>query len=296
MALVVTAAACSSGAHRGDEGTTAPTQSPVTVVAAQSRAHAEQLAATVLRRVVLPSSARLYRGAVPKLLVGPFQRPAVPTLVDVPRIWTVPESPLTVVAFLKAQRPPGLSVGTAVGTETLRGRAIVWSLGAFAVGSFGPDIDSAELEESVAAAPQGSYVRADALVVWLSARNDDEHVSAADRVVTLTRQSAFARGGTPATRHLVVTDQKQVARLAAIFNALPTALGGVSNCVNDLGVTYTIAFSTTVTARPDIVVTAGVCNYQIEVHGRRATGLKTNALATAAAALLGMKGSGVFSP
>ena len=70
----------------------------------------------------------------------------------------------------------------------------------------------------------------------------------------------------------------------------------MSGCVNDLGVTYTIAFSTTVKARPDIVVTAGVCEYQIEVHGHRATGLQTNPLATAAAALLGIKGSDVFSP
>ena len=94
----------------------------------------------------------------------------MPTLVDASHIWTVPESPAAVVAFLKAQKPPGLSVGSAVGTESLHGRAIVWSLGAYPVDSFGADIDSAELEESVAAAPHGSYVRADALVVWLSAR------------------------------------------------------------------------------------------------------------------------------
>ncbi len=219
-----------------------------------------------------------------------YQGAAFTTIVDQSRIWLVPESPAAVVAFLRAQKVPDFVDSGGVATGGVGGHTNVWVLTATALRSFGADIDRVQLEQSVAAAPHGSYVRADAIVVWLPPRDDDEHVSDADHVVTLSRRSPSS------TRHLVVTDPKQVARLAAIFNALPTALGGPSNCSLDSGVSYTIAFSTTATASPDFVVTAGICEYQITVHGKPATGLQTNALTTAAAALLGIKGSGVFSP
>jgi hypothetical protein len=282
VALVAGGAACRSDAHEG--------------AATQRRAHAEQVAETVLRHVVVPSSARAYHDAIPASIASPLSRPSFPTLVDQSHIWIVPESPAVVVAFLQAQRTPDFVDSGGVATSGVGGHTTEWGLSATALRSFGSDIDRVQLLQSVAAAPHGSYVRADAIVVWLPPRDHDEHVSDADRVVTLSRQSPSAPVGKPKTRRLVVTDQKQVARLAAIFNALPTALGGWSNCGLDQGVSYTIAFSTAATARPDVVVTAGVCVYSIDVHGHRATGVQTDALATAAAALLGIKGSAVYSP
>jgi hypothetical protein len=295
--LVLPAAACTgSPRHIGVDPSTSPATSVSTVaVTAQRRGHAEQVAATLLNRAVLPPGARLYRGVVPKHLASPFSQPRLMNLVVRSRLWVVPEPPSAVVAFLRSHTIFGLRMDSALGMSSQDGRVVVWNLSGKPTSSFGADLADVELQESVAAKPGGSFVRVDALAVWLNPRETDEYVPASDHVVTISRRVTIGAAAQRSARRLVVTDPRPVVRLAKIFDGLPVAIVGFRGCVADFGVVYTIAYSTTVSARPDVVVTAGACLSKVVVRDRNAAGLQTYALAEAAARLLDIKGY-IFRP
>jgi hypothetical protein len=298
--LVVTAAGCIGHSHGGDDPTTSAAPTPGISTVAQRQTHAAKVASDLLARVVVPAGARVFHGVVPELLKAPATRPAVSEIgqpdhvVDRANIWMVPESPTAVVTYLKAHRVAGtISTGPG-GLLSDRGQVLERNLVFDAANSFGSDLTDIELQESVTPTSGGSLVRADAVAVWLSPRDADEFVPASDHVVTISRATTIPP--IKPARRIVVTNRAEVAHLASIFNTLPVELDSVRSCPADQGVSYTIAYSTTVSAHPDVVVTAGVCLSKIVVRGHTATGLQTGTLLIAAANLLHISASAMFTP
>ena len=173
MALVVAALLLSAGCDPAKE----PRQPPVAGQAAKvsreskeskesNRRAAEREASRLLSLVQLPPGASPLTGAPAALSGAGLGTPMVSTLVDRERFWTVPMSFADLTAWVRAHPPQGnpAATGSASGSGP-QGRTAGFGY----AGGTSSAWASAQLELGLApAAERGhSYLRADAVVVWL---------------------------------------------------------------------------------------------------------------------------------
>lgn len=264
VALVVVAAiAWASGAHRANDGGAA-----ATIPAATATALANQL----VERTPLPTGATRYGGAPPAIIDHPWENVQTPNLVDVHEVWIVPAADATVLAFVRAQKLPGMPATGCCGTSGGPNFHIDNV-------TFGPttpfpktgSIVSAQVLVTVTArTATTTWVRVDAQVVWRARRDPATLVPAADRVITLTAVPEPTDAPTP--RPLVVTDATNVRRLGHLFNTLPVAVPGADGCGRiDDGTDYTVAFRRNLTAEPDVTATLTCSIVTAHASGRQVT-------------------------
>jgi hypothetical protein len=257
-------------ANHGDASATKARQ------AAPKRA-AERLAAQLRDSAVLPSGAKPTTAAPPNILSAPLESLSSPNLVDVHGLWIVAEPSEQVVGFLRTHAPHGMANGaccaTAGGPD---GRAEMVQFVEPANGLPSSDITEAQIQVSVTS----SWVRVDAQAVWRARRDPAERVPATDHIVTITLDTSNDR-----PRPIVVSDRNAVNRLESSFNHLFVAVPAVSNGCG-FEPTYTVRFSTTRTARPDVVATLFCGGARVTVGGHASATLDASAFTSQIAAVI----------
>jgi hypothetical protein len=163
VALIASLALAGCGGSGADLGTAAPSLSAAPQT---GRAAAEREAARLLALVTPPPDAAPISEA-PSGLTEPATKPNVDSLVDQARVWRLAMSFDEASAWISVQRPGGMtSSGNATasdhGTLVLNSRQFD--------APAGPSWDSSQLQLAVAAdGPDRSFLRADGLVVWVTA-------------------------------------------------------------------------------------------------------------------------------
>jgi hypothetical protein len=189
---------------------------------------AQRDAQRLLSLVVLPPGAE--RLAVsPTGLQSAFSIPGTQALVDKHRLWRVPESLARVVAFEHAHPPRGSRLSQRSAGTGMRG------LG-FTLPARAGRLSSRNLLVSMASIGGGwTGLRADAQVVWVAARPQNEVVPASVREIDVRRLHGASRS---------VTDPRKVTRIIRWFDALPIVQPNTYYCPAMLGprVIATFAF------------------------------------------------------
>jgi hypothetical protein len=192
----------------------------------------------------LLAAIRLPAGAVPalrdpsasRLLASPPIRPGATNLVDVHRSWIVPGDPASVLSWFDGHAPARSRASASGELDTPQGVAIAWR--GFLFGPATSSFSDRELIVTVArGSPGGTAVRADAQVVWVTARPSWERVPANARVVTITVDEPGGRS----SRTLTVTGAP-VRRIIKLVNALGAAQPGAINCPADRGPLVSLVF------------------------------------------------------
>lgn len=205
VALAATTAANKRAAQRQAPALLASLQLPVGAVAVSRDPSAGRLLATA------PSAA------------------ATANVVDLHRFWVVPGDPASVLAWFRAHPPGGSQANLNGESATPRGLATAWS--GFWSGPATSSLSDRELIVTVARAPSGgTAVRADAQVVWVTARPSWEQVPRGARVVTVTSRRLGRETSNPVT----VTGAT-FAEIAKRVDALPAAQPGAVACPIDSG-------------------------------------------------------------
>jgi len=193
VALCVAAAGCGTARiPAGPPAVPAAARTGPAATVAGNRAAARAEAARLLPLARVPAGA-VRAGHPPRSLPGPgMGRPAATSLVDRFEVWRVPLPFAAARTWLSAHRPPGLhSDGTSSSGNAVTGRTTM--AGISYRGPAGPAWQSADLEIAAApAGPHASFIRVDAVVVWLDPRPVRSGPGAHPVRVTLA-------GGCPAT-------------------------------------------------------------------------------------------------
>jgi hypothetical protein len=251
-----------------------------------SRAEALALARQLLSRLALPPGARAARmPVVPRLLRQPASSIAAIGLVDVHRLFSLPQRPPAVQRFLLTHAPASMRryehgeesspAGTQMQDVSYEPRSVPGG------------IFRAQLVAAVVPGPGAtSLLRADAEVVWFPRRTAVEHLDPASfrRVIV----SARVLNPRPSTVTRVITSPAVIARLAGLLNGLPAAPGLGMSCPAML-TTYRVKFSAGAGRAPETTATAAGClTDQITVNGKAQPALwdRSERLAAAASKLL----------
>lgn len=201
-------------------------------------------------------------------VTGPI---GVTNMVDVYRLYTLPVSMLAAAAFLAAHSPAGMKAeGT--GSGSVRGVATERD---FSYGLNKPPrgFSSVELVDTVVPAPHGgSFLRADAQVIWYPPRSAAEYLNPRDYRAVQVDTVLYSRGGNdfngkPVTRTL--TARSVIARLARFVNSLPASPGspGGFGCLPQSDGQLTFE---PVAGQPKVVVYATGCGTDtVSVGGAR---------------------------
>lgn len=207
-----------------------PAQATPRPSTASNRALARAVANTLLGQVAPPAGARVVssdpeRPSVNPWLGLPATRPASPLAVDLGRFWRVPGDPKSVIDWISAHPPAGLTKsGQSAGAD--HGTTRFWGV-TFTARSIPGRISQAQLSVGVTAADGGgTALRADAVVVWMIPRPAGERVPAGVRSV-LVSVDHYGRG---AFKAATVTAPGKVARLVAYVNSRQLAQPGAINC------------------------------------------------------------------
>ena len=231
-------------------------------------------AASLLRKLTLPSGATPSTGEPTgddgALAAPAMGRPATPNAVDDHAWWVLPDSPDSVLAYVKAHPPAGstaFSSGTGGGgsqpTESSIG--LGWPPITGELGTRWLIVGAVQLANG------STGVRADSEVVWITPRPPSERVPRRARRVVVTN----TRGGTVVQGPFTVTSRAMVARIVSLLNGLPAWQPGVYSCPADFGWRVRVAFYGTVAASsvPPLavaVVTPTGCGVvQLSLAGKR---------------------------
>ncbi len=251
-----------------------------------SRAEALALARQLLSRLALPPGARPARmPVVPRLLRQPASSIAAIGLVDVHRLFSLPQRPSAVQHFLLTHVPASMrryELGGDISPAGTQLRDVGYEPRSVPGGIF-----RAQLVAAVVPGPGAtSLLRADAEVVWFPRRTAAEHIDPASfrRVIV----SARVLNPRPHTVTRVITSPAVIARLAGLLNGLPAAPGLSMSCPAML-TTYRVKFSAGAGREPETTATAAGClTDQITVNGKAQPALwdRSGRLVTAASKLL----------
>jgi hypothetical protein len=197
-------------------------------------AHGPVLARAVARSLLdalrVPSYAILL-GSVPRSSpIGSVSaRLATPNLVDVHRIWRVPGSPRKILAILRHSHPSGLTIngGGSSGKHGFGEREVeyLWyvTFQAQPVRALGSEV----LAISMTAAPgDGTLLRADGVVVWLSGRPSTERVPAGVSSIEVARGPTYKQ----MTLHRTIRAVGSVRRIITAIDTLPIVQPGTWVC------------------------------------------------------------------
>lgn len=220
---------------------------------------ARRLAQRMLAEAPVPKGAASSR-SVPSVLAEPFMRPAVSTLIDLHRVWSVPSPSGSTYAYLQGHPPPGVSKNT-IGEEglakTLAGstQSLAWQLA-----EPGTDIQSATLLATVASdGAKRSWLRVDAQVVWYPKKNPAERVPTSAKVLTIEAET-LGRPAKPVAAPVVVSNAAEVDKVARVIDHLPPAVPGGTSCPSAT-MQYRLSFSTSSGSHPGLVATEGICGF-----------------------------------
>lgn len=216
--LVMSAAACSSS---GKPGSAVPSHSQGSPSAASNRAAAHREAARLLSLVRLPRGAHPLSAAPPHA-DSAMGVPAATSLVDDKRYWAVPMSFNDTVAWFKAHPPKGHLKSDGSGSGSGPGYQ---ESGTEYAGASNPAWQSADLSLNVTSADTGrSYVRADAIVVWLDPQPIRDtslgrriHFSAADGCPKHDRGTPDVRNSGPGLDSAMLPAEQPVRALLCVY-------------------------------------------------------------------------------
>ena len=260
-----------------------PAQSPRTTARALRRVEppkptprdaAIALSKIMAAAVVLPPGSVPSGEALPPELRGPWLVPAGGHLVSTRRAWSVPMDPDALVAFLKANTPPGLIQS---GFSRILARPNNVLLVVEQLGAQPAHVAIAGIEIAVEAHGGGSLVNVSAGAQWAVLRPAAEIVGARDRVVVISEILYPHPLTGHAPRRVVVTGAKEAAIVRAFDaqNVSPTgdAAGGCF-ALGANAVSYRVAFAASVNARPDVVALIAPCTpVTVTVGGRKSVSL-----------------------
>jgi hypothetical protein len=265
----------------GELGSAAP---GIPAPPAGSRAEANALARALLSRLLLPAGTRrLPPTPAPPFLSQPGEEPADSALLDEHRFYAVTEPPAALSGYLMAHVPHGM---TSLGTSQSSGPGEPTTLGVgyYLARPVPAGIYSAQVNLTmVPDGSGGSWLRADAQVIWYPARSAAEYIDPARfHVLTMT---VTVYGRKVHTIHKVVTSQADIARLAEALDRSPAEPPVAFNCPATF-VTYRLALSVSRHSRPVVVISAnaiGCGGTAITVDGRPQPGLADDGAVAAAA-------------
>jgi len=293
LAAVALLAACGSvaapivsGPHVHPGGTRLVLASPGPP--AGSRAEAVTLARRMLSRLRMPAGARRLPPPVPRPLREPDLWAGAAAALDLHQLFE-PRQPVgAVAAGLMAQVPAGMSLGSTgalVEPAGVASREVGYAARQVPAGVY-----AAQLVVTVASARSGgSWVRADAQVIWFPPRTAAEYIDLARyHVLAIAVEIASPRQHTV---HKVVTSRAVISRLAGALNRAPVQPVAVPNCPAIFAY-YRLAFAVSRHSRPGVVVlaTRGPCGgAQIRAGGQQQPPLEDDgAVVTAVDRLLGV--------
>jgi hypothetical protein len=221
----VALAGCSGVGHdTGDAITVAHlSQSPAQL--------AESDAASMLAAFVPPPGA--VRSAPIMVLPSPPELPATPDGVLRTGWWYVAGQPSAELAWVRAHRPSGFSLGAWGGGSAEE--FVEFSL---------PPVPGVLTQRSLIVSVAGdgpgrTAIRADAEVDWEPAKPAGERIPVTAEVVTISQVPGISMlTGKPAaasSRPVTVTDPAKVARIAAVVDGLPLFPPGTWSCPSDTG-------------------------------------------------------------
>jgi hypothetical protein len=257
-----------------------------------SRAEALALARQLLSRLTLPPGARpAQMPTVPRLLHQPASSIAAIGLVDVHRLFSLPQRPSAVQRFLLTHVPTSMR-RYEHGEESSPAGTQMQDV-SYAPRSVPGGIYRAELVAAVVPGPGAtSLLRADAEVVWFPHRTAAQHLDPASlrRVIV----SARVLNPRPHTVTRVITSPAIIARLAELLNELPAAPRLSLSCPAAM-TTYRVEFSAGADRAPETTAVAiGCLTDQITVNGKAQPALwdRSERLVAAASRLLRAKPQG----
>ncbi len=275
-----------------------PTTESVVVEATQepdptrvAKETAERYADIYLDRLVLPDGAKPYLGAPPQYLLKAFATPGTPNLVDHHRFWRVPHNTGVTVKFLRSHPPAGMTGPEMSGIGSTGSQITVESLTyetTPAASSLLPTtIAELQVQVSVTADGTGSWVRADAQVLWRPERDPTTFLPDNIHAITISRKPNRQPDSNPGAGRVQITDMKAVTELVDAFNELTVAVPGEDH---GCGMTpsYTLEFRSRASAAPELTATI-YCRYvQVTINGHDAATLaKSAALSQPVAAIFG---------
>jgi hypothetical protein len=235
-----------------------------------TQAQAAALARLLLARLILPSGAdRLPQTPLPPSLSGSWYAGAVVTpSLDQYRVYELTQPMAAAAAFLAVRVPAGLAQ---VATGQYGNSGDVVEMDVTDLDQHVPaGIASAQVVLSVVPARSGgSYLRADAQIIWYPPRTAAEYIDPA-RYHALTITVSIS-GGRPDTVHKVVTSQAFIARLAEALDRMQAEPLGTVSCPA-IFAEYQLAFSVSRHSRPVVVVSAnnaGCPGAGITVNGQQ---------------------------
>jgi hypothetical protein len=253
-AIMVTAG-CGSAHYQGAATTghqanvrhpTPASLGPPTISAAQ----AQSLARDLLARVQLPAGARLRTGAPPAALSQTPGSEGGSPVTALHRLWTAGQSTAAVLRFWSGHAPAGMAWNGSGSSGSAQ--FVGYGLKQLPAG-----VSSATLTMSVTpAGPDASVIRADVQVIWYPPRSAAEQLPGGAHAVTITATPASNMH--PVTK--TFTSATLLSRLAGMLNGVHAApRGEFANCpANWVG--YRIAFATSATAAPFLVMTDAGCS------------------------------------
>jgi hypothetical protein len=213
-----------------------------------SQAEAAELARRMLSRLRLPAGARRVPSA--PLRPGLLWAGAVKAL-DLHEFFGMPQPMTTVAALLASHVPTGMSLAST--SELGDPAGVEEQYVSYTPLRVPTGIYIAQLALSVAPAPGGSIVRADAQVIWYPPRSAAEYIDAARYHVVAITVTVY--GTRPRTRSMIVTSRSAIADIAAALNRSPVVPVQEVNCPA-IVVYYRLAFAVTRQGRPAVVVYA----------------------------------------
>lgn len=229
------------GVARPGVGVVRPGGGSEPTFAANQRA-ARAFAQHQLSAVRQPSGAARTRSdpAVGGVLAKPQSRPGIGHLIGRHRFWRVPDTPATLIGWLRRHPPAGTRLSTR-GSAGNRGVAYMW-MRRYAHRTLPQGVYEAELDFAVATAKGGgSAVRVDSFAAGLVPRPAWEHVPAlVAKVAISVRRYDDRRSYSVAT----VTDPALVRRLVRTFNGFEIVQPGtvVIGCPLITGATPQLRF------------------------------------------------------
>jgi hypothetical protein len=219
-----------------------------------TRSEAAALARLLLSRLILPAGAdRLPQTPLPSSLSGAWYAGAVVTpSLDQYRVYALAQPMAAAAAFLAARVPAGLAEA---GTGQYGNSGDVAEMDVTYVDQHAPaGIAGAQVVVSVVPARSGgSYLRADAQIIWYPPRTAAEYIDPARyHVLSIT---VLISGRRSHTVHKVVTSQTFIARLAEALDHMQAEPLGTVSCPA-IFAEYQLAFSVSRSSRPAVVVSA----------------------------------------